>query len=742
MWLRGRALSIASPPWARLRGSLCSMLPLLWLFQARTPPAATCPSGLGVPAATEPDYCADLIPTPDLQQATGVLELRPIATPFGVAVTADGRPRYRLATVIRGLPAPSTLGRYRTYVAWISTLSLDSVVNLGAVHNGETLLSVVSSSQFRFLVSAERTATVRTRAGRLVLRGTSPASRLLAHRDVTQMFGLGHSVSQTASGSGGAGAGMDMRWRMPPMDLTAATMPPIPGIEPDVPPWTAGTGIDAATLPAPRHARHLDLRAGDTVSLTASLVRQSIGGRTFVAYAYNGQIPGPLLQVPQGAHIVVRVRNATDLPTTVHWHGVRLDNPNDGTDGVTQDAIAPGGSFTYHLRFPDPGVFWYHAHHREDVGQPLGLYGNILVTPTPSAGATPLPPIDRREFLTIGDILLDSVGPAPSGATSPTHALMGRFGNVFLVNGQLRPAWTFRRGEVVRFALTNVSAARPYNLSFGDAPVKVIGSDAGRFEHEAWASSVVIAPAERYIVDVHFPRAGTVVLTNRVQAMSHMTGAIFPEVDTLAVFHVSTGAASRAYEASFHRLRSDSDAIRDIARYRSYFDRPVDHELWLQMHVQRLPLPIAAMLNALSVPVDWNDGMGMMNWVLTPREVTWVLHDPTTGAENMDIGWHFRQGDVVKLRVSNDAMMPHAMDHVLHLHGQRFLVLARNGLPTPDLVWKDTVLIPAGETVDLLLDLANPGRWLLHCHIAEHMEAGMMTVLTVDPRSGPSPPPS
>jgi FtsP/CotA-like multicopper oxidase with cupredoxin domain len=75
------------------------------------------------------------------------------------------------------------------------------------------------------------------------------------------------------------------------------------------------------------------------------------------------------------------------------------------------------------------------------------------------------------------------------------------------------------------------------------------------------------------------------------------------------------------------------------------------------------------------------------------------------------------------------------MDHVLHLHGQRFLVLDRDGLPTTDLVWKDTVLIPAGETVDLLLDLANPGRWLLHCHIAEHMEAGMMTAVTVDSAS-------
>jgi FtsP/CotA-like multicopper oxidase with cupredoxin domain len=125
--------------------------------------------------------------------------------------------------------------------------------------------------------------------------------------------------------------------------------------------------------------------------------------------------------------------------------------------------------------------------------------------------------------------------------------------------------------------------------------------------------------------------------------------------------------------------------------------------------------------------------MGMMNWVLTPHEITWALRDPGTGAENSDIHWQFRQGDRAVVRIANDATMPHAMDHVIHLHGQRVLVLRRNGAPVADRSWKDTVLIPAGETVDLLLDLANPGRWLLHCHIAEHMGAGMMTVLTVDP---------
>jgi FtsP/CotA-like multicopper oxidase with cupredoxin domain len=125
--------------------------------------------------------------------------------------------------------------------------------------------------------------------------------------------------------------------------------------------------------------------------------------------------------------------------------------------------------------------------------------------------------------------------------------------------------------------------------------------------------------------------------------------------------------------------------------------------------------------------------MAMMNWIATGKEVSWVLRDPETGKENMDVDWRFRVGDIVKIRVSNDPSSSHAMDHPLHLHGQRFLVVSRDGIPSTNLVWKDTAIIPAGETVDLLVDMANPGRWMVHCHIAEHLGAGMMAVFTVEP---------
>ncbi|MGI9077211.1 MAG: multicopper oxidase domain-containing protein, partial [Gemmatimonadaceae bacterium] len=130
-------------------------------------------------------------------------------------------------------------------------------------------------------------------------------------------------------------------------------------------------------------------------------------------------------------------------------------------------------------------------------------------------------------------------------------------------------------------------------------------------------------------------------------------------------------------------------------------------------------------------PVEWSGTMPMMDWLSTGRQITWLLREPSTGRENMAIDWRFRRGDIVKMRLSNDRHTLHAMHHPIHIHGQRFLVLARNGVQNDNLVWKDTMLLPAGSTADILIEMSNPGRWMLHCHIAEHIEAGMHSVFEI-----------
>ena len=173
----------------------------------------------------------------------------------------------------------------------------------------------------------------------------------------------------------------------------------------------------------------------------------------------------------------------------------------------------------------------------------------------------------------------------------------------------------------------------------------------------------------------------------------------------------------------------------ELEHYRRAAEHAPEKTLVLTLETRDLP-PLTQRLMQLDsiyfAPVEWSGTMPMMNWAATGKQVRWILRDPATGRENMDIDWHFRRGQPVRIHLVNQRQAFHAMQHPIHLHGQRFLVLAVNGVPNRDLVWKDTVLLPAGSVVDILLDPTNPGRWMLHCHIAEHLSAGMMMEFTVE----------
>jgi FtsP/CotA-like multicopper oxidase with cupredoxin domain len=518
-----------------------------------------------------------------------------------------------------------------------------------------------------------------------------------------------------------------------PMPAGMVMMPGLVGLRPDVAPFLPGGGGDPMTLPAATPATLTPLRDGDTLDLTAMLLRRTLRGHAFTMYGFNGQVPGPLIRVPQHATITVRFHNRIDLPSTVHWHGVRLDNRSDGAAGVTQAPVPPGGDHGYTVRFPDAGVYWYHPHVREDIEQSMGLFGTMLVD-APDSGY--YSPANREQVLMLGDLLMQADTLIPYGKDAPDFALMGRVGNVLLVNGEPDYVLHVHRGEVVRFYLTNAASSRTWNLSFGGAPIKVLASDVSRFEREARVPSVILGPAERYVVEVRFDRPGTYPVVNMVQAINHFRGEFQPEVDTLGGISVDSAPAAPDHGAAFDQLRANPAVSRDIERFRRYFDQPPDKRIRLTVRTSGLPLATVQFMTidtAYYAPVEWVDGMPDMNWLSTSRQVTWVLRDDATGKENEAIDWHVKRGSVVKLRIFNDPRSFHPMQHPIHLHGQRMLVVARDGVPTTNLVWKDTAIIPVGSTVDLLIDASNPGPWMLHCHIAEHLGAGMMAVLHVDP---------
>src|SRR5919201_344631 len=206
-------------------------------------------------------------------------------------------------------------------------------------------------------------------------------------------------------------------------------------------------------LPEARTTDVIELMHGDEFDLEIRPIQKRIGDATVRMLAYNGSVPGPTLKVERGSTITIHVTNHGDLEATVHWHGLRLENRYDGTHD-TQAPIPVGESFTYEVHVPDSGAYWYHPHIREDYGQELGLYGNILVdSPEPGYWA----PAHRELALTLDDVLIDAGQIAPFSPDETNYAAMGRFGNVLLVAGETALRLTPRRGEVVRLLLTNTA---------------------------------------------------------------------------------------------------------------------------------------------------------------------------------------------------------------------------------------------------------------------------------------------
>src|SRR3954452_19126597 len=279
---------------------------------------------------------------------------------------------------------------------------------------------------------------------------------------------------------------------------------------------------DPSGLPTARPTQVVELEDGEQFELTIEPVAKDVGGETVRMLGYNGSIPGPTLRVPEGAEILVDVENRGDLEATVHWHGLRLDNSFDGTH-ETQKAMEIGERFTYRVHCPDPGAYWYHPHIREDYGQELGLYGNLIVEPAdPDYWA----PAHRELAVTLDDILIEDGKVAEFLREDTTYAAMGRFGNTMLAAGEADLQLEAKRGEVVRFYFTNTANTRVFKAGFAGARMKLVGGDSGRCEHERLVDDVTLAPSERVIVDVLFDAHGDIALEHRTPDTTYRLGTV------------------------------------------------------------------------------------------------------------------------------------------------------------------------------------------------------------------------
>lgn len=492
------------------------------------------------------------------------------------------------------------------------------------------------------------------------------------------------------------------------------------------------------------------LKDGDSYDLNIDLVDQIIDGQTYQMMAYNGSIPGPIIKVRQNDEITVNLKNNSNIPTSLHSHGVRVENAFDGVVDILQKPIGNGETFSYKLKFPDAGMFWYHPHLNEVFTQSHGLYGNYWVIPKDE---NYWPPVNVEVPLMVTDISIKN-GQAGQYSKVSDHALMGKFGNLFLTNGETEFRKTFRQGEVVRFYFTNAANTRVFNLTIPQARMKLVGGDNGRYQRETWVENVVLSPSERAIIDVMFEKPGLYSLQSTNTQNTY----------DLAKFDVLGKKVDDDLSDDFLKLRENSEWNDWMDKIEPDFDRKADHRIRFDLAMPmmgRMSMMNSqdtsaqdhgmmghGMMNEMNQSnqganeltdnlawqnkIEWEDTMSMMNAMSLTNSTKWKIVDEDSGAENMDINWKFKQGDLVKIEVFNDPRSAHPMQHPLHFHGQRILLLSNNGVKNDNLVWKDTVLIPKGDRVEILVEMSNPGQWMAHCHISEHLESGMMLQFTVE----------
>jgi FtsP/CotA-like multicopper oxidase with cupredoxin domain len=409
-----------------------------------------------------------------------------------------------------------------------------------------------------------------------------------------------------------------------------------------------------------------------------------VEGGPLRVWAYNNRVPGPELRVRLGDTVRARFTNKLPQPTTIHWHGVRVPNAMDGVPHLTQPPVPPGGSFVYEFAPKDAGTFWFHPHLRSSEQVERGLYGVLVVE-----DANPRP-YARDVVWVLDDWLLDERRQIFGQFNTP-HDLAhdGRWGNFITVNGRTDTVLEGHGGERIRLRLVNASNGRSYAPDFAGMSPEIIAVDGlylgralplGRFE---------LAPGNRLDLDITLP----------------------------------PGRQSRSLPVTDRFYAERPNHLADIVVDGTTLDPSRPFPSPARAHVpgwtEGLKLPVTKEFR-----LDARRGGSLgIEWTINGEAFAGHEHAHAHGKPMLTL----KRGDWVRLRFVN---VSHRL-HPIHLHGMFFRLLARNDVPVDEPFFRDTVLMHAQETIDIGLVPLDAGKWMMHCHILEHAEAGMMTVFEV-----------
>ncbi len=408
-------------------------------------------------------------------------------------------------------------------------------------------------------------------------------------------------------------------------------------------------------------------------------------------WGYEGGVPGPIIRAKQGDRITRLFRNALPQASSVHWHGIRIDNAMDGVAYLTQEPVQPDQDFLYDFALPDAGTYWYHPHNRTFEQMARGLYGALIVDEPDGA-----PEVDVDEVLLLDDWLLSDDAQIVDGFGNMhdvSHA--GRIGNWITVNGDAAWSQEVQRHTRMRLRLVNAANARVFTLEARGFEGWVIALDGMPLETPQPLARLTLAPAQRadLLLDVVAEDGDEAVLVSFERDGGYAIAG-FPVAGSARAGRLSMPAALPANPVP--ALGSLQDARRA--------------ELVME-----------------------GGAMGGMQGAIMGGEMTDMPGLVAAGkawAFNGMVGmgetplFEAARGETIRIAMRNDTAWPHAM----HLHGHHFRQVYGDGTTGP---LRDTLLMNRNEAVEIAFVADNPGDWLLHCHMLEHAAGGMMTWLRV-----------
>lgn len=410
-------------------------------------------------------------------------------------------------------------------------------------------------------------------------------------------------------------------------------------------------------------------------------------------WTYNGFSPGPEIRVRKGGHVRVRLINRLSEPTSIHWHGIRIENAMDGVSGLTQEAVQPGETFEYEFIAPDAGTFWYHAHNKSWNQVVRGLYGPLIVEG------------DSAEFdsahdltLVIDDWRLNSEGRldlASIGALMDwSHG--GRLGNWVTVNGYPQPRYNLTANEPYRLRLINAANARTFDIDPARFDAKVLAYDGQPLPEPKVLdySPLLIGPSQRVDLLLN-PKPGKDLIIEDLSGRQP-----FP----ITGFRVSQGAEKTA---SVDNLLLNELPEPNLEKAKKF---------GLLMNGGAMSDPVDVVYKGRKL-----EGLDFRN-----TRQAWAFNGIANLAEQPF--FQVQRNESVLIEAVNDTTFLHAM----HVHGHHFRIIEREGSTIDEgQPWRDTFLIGPGQTTRIAFVADNPGKWLLHCHMLEHAAAGMNTWFAV-----------